>query len=89
MTYKKTTPITSAAIIGAELRGDRKMRKMTQEALGQKANVDRRLVIAAEAGRNVGFHEFIRMANSLGLDVVLRPMRSLSFEEAADYFKDE
>lgn len=89
MAYKKTAPITNSAIIGAELRRDRKMRKMTQDALGQKANVDRRIVIAAEAGKNVGFHEFIRMANSLGLDVALRPMRSLSFEDAADYFKEE
>jgi len=89
MAYKKSEPISNSAIIGAELRKERKMRKMTQEALGQKANVERRAVILAEAGKNVNFHEFIRMANSLGLDVVLRPMKSISFEEATDYFKEE
>ena len=80
--------ITNAAVLGDALRKDRKIRNLTQQALGLKAKVDRRTVRAAEAGRNVGLHEFIRIVNSLGLDVVLRPMAAISFEEAEAFFKE-
>lgn len=84
----KLNLITNSAIIGNALKNDRKTHKLTQEILGVKARVDRRTVMAAESGKNVGLHEFIRMANSLGLELSLKPMQSISFEDVDEFFKE-
>jgi transcriptional regulator with XRE-family HTH domain len=55
-------------ILGSVLREERELRRMSQEALGQAANIHRNYVGSAERGeRNVSFEALERWLAALGL----------------------
>ena len=51
--------------------------------------MSRRTITNAESAHNVGLVEFTRMANALGYELVLRPQKTVVFEELADIFSED
>ena len=82
-------PITNLERLAAELKNLRRGRKVSQQALSDRAEVSRRTITNAEGAQNVGVKELCKMVNSLGYELVLRPKDTVIFEELATTFKDD
>lgn len=82
-------PITNLERLAVELRKSRRARNMSQQNLAECANVARRTITNAEAGKNIGLKELCQIANTLGYELTLRPKDTVVFEELATRFKDE
>ena len=82
-------PITNLERLAAELKNLRRGRKVSQQALSDRAEVSRRTITNAEGAQNVGVKELCKMVNSLGYELVLRPKDTVVFEELATTFKDD
>lgn len=82
-------PITNADRLADDLVARRKEQQLTQQNAADRAGLSRRTAINAEQRKNVGLHEFCRLANALGMEVVLRPARAVVFEELHEAFPDE
>ena len=92
MKVRKNTidhPITNVERLAVELRKLRRGRRVSQQALSDRAQVARRTITNAEAAGNVGVKELCKIANGLGYDLVLRPKDAVVFEELSTIFKDE
>ena len=46
-------------------------------------------LLGLQSAHNVGLVEFTRMANALGYELVLRPQKTVVFEELADIFSED
>ena len=84
-----TQPITNLERLALELRKSRRGRDMSQQSLADLANVARRTVANAEAGKNIGLKELYQIANTLGYELTLRPKDMVVFEELSTVFRDE
>lgn len=84
-----TQPITNLERLALELRKSRRGRDMSQQSLADLANVARRTVANAEAGKNIGLKELCQIANTLGYELTLRPKDMVVFEELSTVFRDE
>jgi len=82
-------PINNVERLAVELAQLRRARKISQQALSERAAVARRTITNAEGAENVGIKELCKLANSLGYELVLRPKDTVIFEELAATFKDE
>ena len=82
-------PITNLERLAAELKNLRRGRKVSQQALSDRAEVSRRTITNAEGAQNVGVKELCKMVTSLGYELVLRPKDTVIFEELATTFKDD
>jgi transcriptional regulator with XRE-family HTH domain len=90
MMRKKTDPpISNVERLAANLRATRRERKLTQEALSERAGLARRTVTNAESAQNVGIKEFCRLANALGYELVLRPMDTVVLEDLPNIFGED
>lgn len=83
------SPITSVERLAAALRATRRERKLTQQALAERAGVARRTITNAESAENVGIREWCRLASALGYELVLRPRDTVVLEELDTVFKDD
>lgn len=83
------TPINNVEQLAVELRAIRRQLKLTQQALAERSLLSRRTITNAEMGHSVGLFEFTRMANAMGYELVLRPQKTVVFEELADIFPFE
>ncbi|WP_233272778.1 helix-turn-helix transcriptional regulator [Paraburkholderia acidisoli] len=75
--------------LATSLRSTRRERKLTQQALADRAGVARRTITNAEQAENIGIRELCRLANALGYEVVLRPLDTVVFEDLQDIFRDD
>ena len=67
------TTITSAKILGAELRAARKRIGMTQPDLALAASVGVRFIVDLEAGKpTVRLEQILRVIDSLGCELTLK-----------------
>lgn len=82
-------PITNLERLAVELRKSRRERNMSQQSLSELANVARRTITNAEAGKNIGLKELCQIANVLGYELTLRPKDTVVFEELSTVFKDD
>jgi transcriptional regulator with XRE-family HTH domain len=82
-------PISNAERLAGSLRATRRERKLTQQALADRAGIARRTVTNAEHAGNVGIRELCRLVNALGYEVVLRPMDTVIHEDLDDIFRDD
>ena len=82
-------PITNLERLSIELKDIRRGRKISQQALSERAAVSRRTITNAEGAENVGVKEFCKLVNSLGYELVLRPKDTVIFEELAATFKED
>jgi transcriptional regulator with XRE-family HTH domain len=82
-------PISNVERLAAELKNLRRGRKISQQALSDRAEVSRRTITNAEGAENVGVKELCKMVNSLGYELVFRPKDTVIFEELAATFKDD
>ncbi|WP_091998218.1 helix-turn-helix domain-containing protein [Paraburkholderia lycopersici] len=82
-------PISNVERLAESLRAKRRERKLTQQAVADKAGVARRTVTNAEHAENVGIRELCRLVNALGYEVVIRPMDTVILEDLNDIFRDE
>ena len=91
MMRKKTSlsPITSVERLAASLRATRRERKVTQQALAERAGVARRTITNAEGAENVGIQEWCRLVSALGYELVLRPRDTVVLDELDTIFKDD
>jgi transcriptional regulator with XRE-family HTH domain len=89
MTRKHSDPISNFERVAAELRVLRRERRMSQQALADRAGVSRRTITNAEGAQNVGLHEFCRIANALGHDLTLRPKDTVVYEDLDFFFREE
>ena len=91
MMRKKHTdlPISNVERLAESLRATRRARKLTQQALAERAGVARRTITNAERAGNVGIRELCRLVNALGYEVVLRPMDTVILEDLNDIFRDD
>jgi transcriptional regulator with XRE-family HTH domain len=89
MRKKSNPPISNVERVAANLRATRRERKLTQQALAERAGLARRTVTNAENGQNVGIKEFCRLANALGYELVLRPMDTVVLEDLPNIFGEE
>lgn len=85
----RKTPITNHEQLAHDLQGLRRDRHLNQTQLAERSGLSRRTITSIENGGNIGLAEFIRLANALGHDVVLRPQRTVVLEELADVFPEE
>jgi transcriptional regulator with XRE-family HTH domain len=91
MMRKKTEnlPISNVERLAEALGATRRARKLTQQALADRADVARRTITNAEHAGNVGVRELCRLVNALGYEVVLRPMDTVILEDLNDIFRDD
>ncbi|KXU87571.1 hypothetical protein CI15_15660 [Paraburkholderia monticola] len=91
MMRKKTSPspITSVERLAASLRATRRERKLTQQALAERAGVARRTITNAEGAGNVGIQEWCRLVSALGYELVLRPRDTVVLDELDAIFQDD
>jgi transcriptional regulator with XRE-family HTH domain len=82
-------PITNVERLATELRKQRRVRKISQQALSEQAKVARRTITNAENAGNIGLKELCRIANALGCELALRPRDAVAYEELSTIFKDE
>lgn len=82
-------PITNLERLAVELRKSRRARNMSQQSLAEYANVARRTITNAEAGKNIGLKELCQIANALGYELTLRPKDTVVFEELSTIFKED
>jgi len=82
-------PITNVERLATDLRKLRRERKVSQQALSDRAKVARRTITNAEGAENVGVKELCRIVNGLGYELVLRPKGTVVFEELSATFKDD
>ena len=85
----RKVPITNLEQLAHDLQGLRRDRRLNQTKLAECSSLSRRTITSIENGGNIGLAEFIRLANALGHDVVLRPHRTVVLEELADVFPEE
>lgn len=83
------TPINNVEQLAVELKAIRRQLKLSQQALAERSLLSRRTITNAETGHSVGLFEFTRMANAMGYELVLRPQKTVVFEELADIFPFE
>ncbi len=88
---KKTSPspITNVERLAASLRATRRERKVTQQALAERAGIARRTITNAEGAENVGIQEWCRLVSALGYELVLRPRDTVVLDELDIIFKDD
>lgn len=82
-------PISNVERLAESLRATRRARKLTQQALADRAGIARRTITNAERAGNVGIRELCRLVNALGYEVVLRPMDTVILEDLNDIFRDD
>ncbi|TQC95012.1 helix-turn-helix transcriptional regulator [Moraxellaceae bacterium AER2_44_116] len=82
-------PINNVEKLSTELKNLRRHKKITQQQLAERCLLSRRTITNAESAHNVGLVEFTRMANALGYELVLRPQKTVVFEELADIFLED
>lgn len=89
MSMKTLNPINNHENLVVELKNLRRFQKVSQTQLAERCLLSRRTITNAETGHNVGLQEFCRMVNVLGYELVLRPKKTVVFEELLDIFKDD
>ncbi len=82
-------PINNIEKLSTELKDIRRHKQITQQQLAESCLLSRRTITNAESAHNVGLVEFTRMANALGYELVLRPQKTVVFEELADIFSED
>jgi|JI10StandDraft_1071094.scaffolds.fasta_scaffold364496_3 transcriptional regulator with XRE-family HTH domain len=82
-------PINNIEKLSTELKDIRRHKQITQQQLAERCLLSRRTITNAESAHNVGLVEFTRMANALGYELVLRPQKTVVFEELADIFSED
>ena len=82
-------PINNIEKLSTELKDIRRYKQITQQQLAERCLWSRRTITNAESAHNVGLVEFTRMANALGYELVLRPQKTVVFEELADIFSED
>lgn len=83
----KFIPVTNLGELAGDLRKLRKEKNLSTAEVEKAAEVSRRTIVNAEAGKNVGIREFSRMLDAMGYELVIRPKKTVVFEELEERYK--